>query len=128
MTKRTQLELTSNDLEVMNKIKSINCNKGYNIIDYVYVLKDNQHISMNNGYYSIYSCYERPSQSKKYYYGLCETFAHSLTLLNLNLLEHGITSYNIFRFTYSIKFNYKKTNYLLVLTDRTTKLYIERGY
>lgn len=128
MNKRTQLELNENDLEVMNKIKSIKCNTGYNIIDYVYLLKDNEHISMNNVYYSIYSCYERPSNLKLHYYDLCETFAHSLTLLNLRLLEYGITSYNGFMFQYSIKFAYKETNYLLVLTDKTTKLYIERMY
>ena len=125
MNKRTALELNNNDNEVLNKIKNCDLKVSYNNIDYVEVLLDNQSVN-TSVYESIYSCYDRPSADKLFYYNQCLQFEQQLRNKGLDVKIGGIASYNIFMFSYLILIKYKGSFYYIILTNKTKKVYIER--
>lgn len=125
MNKRTALELNKNDEEVLNKIKNCDVKVRYNYIDYVELLLDNQS-ARTTVYGSIYSCYERPSADKLFYYDQCLKFENQLRYQDLDVVVGGIATYNIFMFSYFISIKYKGSFYYIILTNKTTKVYIER--
>lgn len=125
MNKRTALKLNNNDNEVLNKIKNCDLKVGYNYINYVEVLLDNQSAT-TTVYGSIYSCYERPSGDKLFYYEQCLKFEGQLRNQGLDVIVGGIATYNTFMFSYFISIKYKGSFYYIILTNKTTKVYIER--
>ena len=125
MNKITALELNNNDNEVLNKIKNCDLKVRYNYIDYVEVLLDNKS-AKTTVYGSIYSCYEKPSADKLFYYEQCLQFENQLRNQGLDVNAGGIATYNIFMFSYFIAIKYKGSFYYIILTNKTTKVYIER--
>lgn len=124
MNKRTALELNNNDMKVLNKIKACKQPIAYNIIDYVEVLLGNKTVD-TKVYHNIYSCYGKPSGDKLFYYEQCLQFVQQLRCQELNVIVSGIASYNIFMFSYFISIEYND-RYYIILTNKTTKVYIER--
>lgn len=125
MNKRTALELNEADNEVLNKINTCKQPIAYNIIDYVEVLLANK--SVNTSVYgSIYSCYDKPSADKIFYYEQCLQFVQQLRYQDLNVIVSGIGTYNTFMFSYFISIEYNDSYYYIILTNKTTKVYIER--
>lgn len=125
MNKRTALELNEVDNEVLNKIKACKQPIAYNIIDYVEVLSGNKMVD-TRVYHSIYSCYGKPSADKLFYYEQCLQFVQQLRYQDLNVIISGIGTYNTFMFSYFISIEYNDSYYYIILTNKTTKVYIER--
>lgn len=125
MNKRTALELNEADNEVLNKIKNCDLKIRYNYIDYVEVLLGNKTVD-TKVYYSIYSCYGKPSADKLFYYEGCLQFVQQLRYQDLNVIVSGIGRYNTFMFSYFISIKYNDSYYYIILTNKTTKVYIER--
>ena len=125
MNKRTALELNNNDREVLNKIANCDLKIRYNYIDYVEILLGNKTFDTNI-YHSIYSCYDKPSADKLFYYEQCLQFVQQLRYQDLNVIVSGIGTYNTFMFSYFISIEYNDSYYYIILTNKTTKVYIER--